>query len=658
MKRYLIFGGTSEGRTLAECLVLAGNKVDICVATQYGEEVLTAHPHMTVHQGRLGIEEMENLILSGQWEEIIDATHPYAVEVSENIRNAAKHTGREILRLLRTGGNKKEDEDLIYVNSLEEATEVLNKTEGNILLTTGSKELSKYVALIEDISRIYARILSDGAMVDKCREMGLLGKQIICMQGPFSTELNAAMMKQYQIKYVVTKDTASAGGFPEKIEGAKLAGAKVLVVSRPTVETGYSLEELLERFQIEKTERQKVTLLGIGMGSLKDLTLEGKKACENADVILGASRMVEALSCFGKETEKIYLSDKIASYILEHPGKKRIVAAFSGDVGFYSGCKKLLDKLKELPVEVEVLCGISSVVYLASKLHLPWEDLKLVSIHGRTGNVLGAVKNHEKVFVLAGYEDSIRQLCQELTEHQLGDVKVSVGCQLGYPEESITIKTAQELLTFSEKGLCVAVIENKKAGNQVLTHGLPDDTFERGKAPMTKEEIRSISISKLALTKKAVIYDIGAGTGSIGLECALQSTDGMVYAIEKKEDALELLRKNKQRLAVSNMEIVAGCAPEALEELPVPTHAFIGGSSGNMREIIEALLQKNPNVRIVINCIAMETVAEVMNLLKEKRFAFQDIVQVAVGKSKTLGSYHMMMGQNPVFIFTLQGGDL
>lgn len=658
MKRYLIFGGTSEGRTLAECLVLAGNKVDICVATQYGEEVLTAHPHMTVHQGRLGIEEMENLILSGQWEEIIDATHPYAVEVSENIRNAAKHTGREILRLLRTGGSKKEDEDLIYVNSLEEATEVLNKTEGNILLTTGSKELSKYVALIEDISRIYARILSDGAMVDKCREMGLLGKQIICMQGPFSTELNAAMMKQYQIKYVVTKDTASAGGFPEKIAGAKLAGAKVLVVSRPTVETGYSLEELLERFQIEKAERQKVTLLGIGMGSLKDLTLEGKKACENADVILGASRMAEALSCFGKETEKIYLSDKIASYILEHPEKKRIVAAFSGDVGFYSGCKKLLDKLKELPVEVEVLCGISSVVYLASKLHLPWEDFKLVSIHGRTGNVLGAVKNHEKVFVLAGYEDSIRQLCQELTEHQLGDVKVSVGCQLGYPEESITIKTAQELLTFSEKGLCVAVIENKKAENQVITHGFPDDTFERGKAPMTKEEIRSISISKLALTKKAVIYDIGAGTGSIGLECALQSTDGMVYAIEKKEDALELLRKNKQRLAVSNMEIVAGCAPEALEELPVPTHAFIGGSSGNMREIIEALLQKNPNVRIVINCIAMETVAEVMNLLKEKRFAFQDIVQVAVGKSKTLGSYHMMMGQNPVFIFTLQGGDL
>ncbi len=655
MKQYLIFGGTSEGRTLAECLLSAGNSVDICVATQYGEEVLSAHPHMTIHQGRLGIEEMEKLLFSAGWEAIIDATHPYAVEVSENIRNAAAHTGKEVFRLLRTGGAKKDREQLIYVNSPEEAAAVLNQTEGNILLTTGSKELPKYVALIEDISRIYARILSDGAMVDKCREMGLLGKQIICMQGPFSTELNAAMMKQYHIRYVVTKDTASAGGFPEKIAGAKLAGAKVIVVSRPATETGYSLEELLKRFGAEKTERQKITLLGIGMGSLKDLTLEGKAACENADVILGASRMVDALSCFGKETEKIYLSDEIVTYLLEHPEKKHIVAAFSGDVGFYSGSKKLLEKLKELPVEVEVLCGISSVVCFASKLHLPWEDLKLVSIHGRFQNVLGAVKNHERVFVLAGYADSIRTLCQELTEHQLGEAKVSVGCQLGYPEESITIKTAQELLNFSEEGLCVAIIENKEAKEQIITHGLPDDTFERGNAPMTKEEIRSISISKLALTKNAVVYDIGAGTGSIGLECAMQSVDGRIYAIEKKEDALELLKKNKQHLGISNMEIIAGRAPEALADLPAPTHAFVGGSSGNMREIIEVLLQKNPNVRIVINCIAMETVAEVMNLLKEKQFAFQDIVQVAVGKSKTLGSYHMMMGQNPVFIFTLQG---
>ena len=172
---------------------------------------------------------------------------------------------------------------------------------------------------------------------------------------------------------------------------------------------------------------------------------------------------------------------------------------------------------------------------------------------------------------------------------------------------------------------------------------------------MTKEEIRSISLSKLALTKEAIVFDVGAGTGSIGLECALQAVDGMVYAIEKKEDALALLAKNKQNLGVSNLEIVAGTAPEALEALPAPTHAFIGGSSGNMKEIVELLLRKNKDVRIIINCIALETVVEVMNLLKEKKFKHQDIVHASIGKSKTLGNYHMMMGQNPVYIISLQG---
>ena len=134
----------------------------------------------------------------------------------------------------------------------------------------------------------------------------------------------------------------------------------------------------------------------------------------------------------------------------------------------------------------------------------------------------------------------------------------------------------------------------------------------------------------------------------------MQATDGIIYAIEKKADALELLANNQKHLGVTNLEIIAGEAPEVLEKLPAPTHAFIGGSSGNMKEIVNLLLEKNPGVRIVINCIALETAAEVMNLLKETTFEYQDIVQVYVGKSRTLGKYHMMMGQNPVYIITLQ----
>ena len=123
-------------------------------------------------------------------------------------------------------------------------------------------------------------------MVEKCKEMGLLGKQIICMEGPFCAELNAAMLKQVDAKYLVTKDTGVTGGFPEKIQGAKIAGAKVIVIRRPVAETGYSFAQILELLNLPILKpKQKVTLLGIGMGNLKDLTLAGKEACENADVI-------------------------------------------------------------------------------------------------------------------------------------------------------------------------------------------------------------------------------------------------------------------------------------------------------------------------------------------------------------------------------------
>lgn len=655
MKEILIFAGTTEGRKLAEYLLNAGKNVHICVATEYGEEVLLKHERLTIHQGRLDVTAMESLMGENDWEMIIDATHPYAVEVSKNIKTACEHTKQEYIRLLRAEEQMQNDFHVTYVDTLEEAAEFLNHTQGNLLLTTGSKELSKYIELVDDISRIYARILSDGVMVEKCKEMGLLGKQIICMQGPFSTDLNAAMIKQLDVKYLVTKDTGITGGFPEKIEGARIAGAKVVVIRRPVAETGYSFAQILERLNLPILKlKQKVTLLGIGMGNLKDLTLAGKEACENADVILGAARMTEALSCFGKESLPIYQPAAVVEYIRNHPEKKCIVVAFSGDIGFYSGTKKLLNALEEISVDIELLCGISSVVYFASKLQLSWEDMKLVSIHGRKQNLIAAVKGHEKVFSLAGYKESIQNLCQELIENGLGTVKVSVGCQLSYPEENVTIGTPQELLEFDKEGLCVVVIENPMARERIITHGLPDECFERGNAPMTKEEIRSISLSKLALTKHAVVYDIGAGTGSIGLECALQATDGIIYAIEKKADALELLANNQKHLGVTNLEIIAGEAPEVLEKLPAPTHAFIGGSSGNMKEIVNLLLEKNPGVRIVINCIALETAAEVMNLLKETTFEYQDIVQVYVGKSRTLGKYHMMMGQNPVYIITLQ----
>ena len=188
-----------------------------------------------------------------------------------------------------------------------------------------------------------------------------------------------------------------------------------------------------------------------------------------------------------------------------------------------------------------------------------------------------------------------------------------------------------------------------------VTHGIVDEQFVRDKVPMTKEEVRAVSLSKLRLMADSVCYDVGAGTGSVSVEMAMRAFKGKVYAIEKNPVAVALLKKNRQKFAADNLEIIEGLAPEALEALETPTHAFIGGSSGNMRAIMEHLLAKNPNVRMVINCIALETVSETLQCLKELPVKDAEIVQLLVGRAKEVGAYQMMMGENPIYIISCTG---
>ena len=202
--------------------------------------------------------------------------------------------------------------------------------------------------------------------------------------------------------------------------------------------------------------------------------------------------------------------------------------------------------------------------------------------------------------------------------------------------------------------LCTVMVENPHPWTRVDWH-LADEELIRGNVPMTKEEVRAVSIAKLKLTRDAVLYDVGAGTGSVSVEAALKSEDIRVYAVEKNPEGAELIGRNKKKFHTDQVEVVEGCAPEALKELEVPTHVFIGGSSGNLKEILCCVKKKNPEVRIVINAISLETIREVMEAIEEGILEEPEVMQMTVAKSRCLGSYHMMMGQNPIYIVTSQG---
>lgn len=240
MKRILIFGGTTEGRELAQKLSEQGYPVTVSVATDLGAEELQS-VKAAVQVGRLDENQMVQVI--PDFDLVIDATHPYAVEVTKHVRNACHTCGIPLRRLLRA---ESETGGCIRVDSCAQACDLLSTRPGNVLLTTGAKELSSFRNL--EPERVFARVLPTHPSLDACEDLGLPHRNIIALQGPFSEEMNAAMLAQYHIRWLVTKDGGKAGGFDEKLRAAHRAGADVILVGR-RAESGLTMEEILKELE-------------------------------------------------------------------------------------------------------------------------------------------------------------------------------------------------------------------------------------------------------------------------------------------------------------------------------------------------------------------------------------------------------------------------
>lgn len=401
----------------------------------------------------------------------------------------------------------------------------------------------------------------------------------------------------------------------------------------------------------------RVNIVGIGPGNPKLLTGAAREAIEQSTILIGDKRMLANFAS-GKRTYDTIKTAEICKICSEADADKDVVSVLvSGDVGFFSLAKTISGKLPDC--ECVRYCGISSLVYFAQLLEMSWDDAKIVSMHGRRQNFIEAVAHNKKVFALTGGENSPQALCAKLCAHGLGGVTVYVGENLSYDDEKITCLTAEEGAEKNFGSLSVMMIINDDAKALAHNvHGLSDDLFIRSKVPMTKQEIRAVSVSKLMPQETDVIYDIGAGTGSCSIELALQAKRGMVYAFERNPEALELIERNKELFGVENLMVVAGEASENLEAMPVPDCVFIGGSGGNLCKMLDCIYSKNANCRVVVNAITVETLIEVVEYYKQREGYALDIVNVFAARAKKLGAYNLMMSQNPVYIMTaLKKGD-
>lgn len=396
----------------------------------------------------------------------------------------------------------------------------------------------------------------------------------------------------------------------------------------------------------------RVNIVGIGPGNPELLTGAAIKAIKESNILIGDKRM---LAAFAEADKKIYDTIKTADIVeiaaSANPEKDVLAVLVSGDVGFFSLAKTISGKLPDC--ECVRYCGISSLVYFAAKLQLSWDDAKIVSMHGRKQNLVAAVAENKKVFSLTGGEHTPQMLCAQLCEHGLDDVQVYVGENLSYPEEKITVGTAAEISKQNFPSLSVMMVINEQAAKyQLVVHGLADELFTRSKVPMTKQEVRSVSMSKLMPKATDKIYDIGAGTGSCSVELALLANKGQVWAFERNPEAVALIHKNKDLFGIENLEIIAGEALENIKDMPAPDCVFVGGSGGDLCEMLDIIYAKNTDCRVVINAITIETLAEVADYYKKHQDYSLEIVNVCVARSRKLGSYNLMMAQNPVYVMT------
>lgn len=393
-----------------------------------------------------------------------------------------------------------------------------------------------------------------------------------------------------------------------------------------------------------------VTLIGMGSGQPENLTLQGLAALRQADLILGARRLLAVLPAGCTENRAAaYRPDEVAE-LLQASGAENAVLVYSGDTGFYSGASSMMEKLKALGVRARVLPGLSSIQLLAAALGRPWQRWNLVSAHGRTCDPVAECMQGRPTFFLTGGSEDPATLCAQLAAEGFGDVQGVVGQCLGTPEEKLFRGSVKELAAGRFNSLSVLLVE----AAEVLPRrapGLPDEAFERGDVPMTKQEVRAAVLAKLAVRPEDILWDVGAGTGSVSVELALAAPRGRVYAVECRPEGRALIKANREKFRTRNLVLVEGLAPAALSDLPAPDAVFIGGSKGSLAAIVDAALDKNPDARICVSAIALESLSAAVAALTARGRTVQ-VSQIAVSRAKAVGGLHLMMAQNPIYLIT------
>lgn len=406
-----------------------------------------------------------------------------------------------------------------------------------------------------------------------------------------------------------------------------------------------------------KTEKTRQTdfpfvhVIGFGV-SPSDLTRKHLDLIERADVLIGAARHLAHFADL--PAEKIYLDGKLsrlAAMIKAQPTDRRIVVIASGDPLFYGIGGYLVSVLG--PERVEILPNITTVAGAFARIKTPWQDARIISLHGRnnTDDLLDAVSGSSDVAVLTSPENNPAWIAAFLVARDRTNLSMCVLSRLGTPEEKIEwldLPVAAGCV-FPEPNLVILRRKKKPKLSDVFL-GMPDEGFEHENGLITKSEIRAVTLSKLQLRSYHVLWDLGAGSGAVAVEAASIVTSGRLVAVEKEARRIKLIHENKRRFGLERLEIVHATLPEGLSTLPEPDRIFIGGGGKDLEQIIRsAVSHLKPGGRIVINTVLLANVETAATTLKALGFD-SEIVQVQVSRSRSMPFSWRFEPLNPVWI--------
>ncbi|MFI3171012.1 MAG: precorrin-6y C5,15-methyltransferase (decarboxylating) subunit CbiE [Eubacteriales bacterium] len=399
-------------------------------------------------------------------------------------------------------------------------------------------------------------------------------------------------------------------------------------------------------------------IIGAGMGHETQLTGQGVEVLEQADVVYAFGR----ISALYRETYPNIISCEYTTLIekLHQEKNDNVAVLVSGDVGFFSMAKTLRNYFEDR-FEVINIAGINSMQYLCAKLGISYENIKVLSLHGRNSisKLLGTIAYHEHTFLLTGGYNTTAVILDYLEQHLQAytesDFIITIGDSLSMDTEKVITGSIKELLQYKDfSDLTVMFVHH--INHKPKCQHYRDEAFIRSNVPMSKREIRSLAVDYLTIKKDDIVYDIGAGTGSVTVELASFAHEGMVYALEKNPEAYETIQQNVKRFGSYNVCPLLCNAMDKMGELPIPDKVFIGGSSGDIPQMLEVLFHRNPKVELLITAITLETLNVSMQALKERNLDYE-VSCINSSCSKKLGSYHLMMANNPVYLIWARQGE-